>query len=149
LTIPSALTLIVHVFTDRGEQARALGVFGGTAAFGNIIGVIIGAIFVQYASWRWVFWFVAIVSLPIAAVCFFLIPRVTATEVRSDRFKSLDVPGVSILTAALLLFIFAVTSSAENGWGSAIVLAPLLISLALAGGFFFWETIVPENRAAM
>ncbi len=68
-----------------------------------MLGLIIGAIFVQFASWSWVFWFVALVCMPIAAVCVVLIPK---QEPRMDdiaarggaRWKSLDIIGVSILT---------------------------------------------------
>ena len=101
LTIPSALTLLVNVFPEPTEQARAIGVFGGCGAIGNgerssspfvhcrgtqradydatgagtALGLIIGAVFVQYASWSWVFWFVALVCMPIASLCVFLIPK--------------------------------------------------------------------------
>lgn len=120
LTIPSALTLLVNVFTQPLEQARALGVFGGCGAIGNgtsitlyryiiitdssllVLGLIIGAIFVEFASWHWVFWFVAIVALPIASICIFLVPtpkRIPSPlETRASRIESLDLPGVSVLT---------------------------------------------------
>ena len=131
MTIPSALTLLVNVFPEPTEQARAIGVFGGCGAVGNgeksyfcsrlrtsradhercagstVLGLIIGAIFVQYASWSWVFWFVALVCMPIAALCVFLIPkqepRLDDIAARGEpRWKSLDIIGVSILTGALV-----------------------------------------------
>jgi MFS family permease len=149
LTIPSSLSLIVHIFPEPSEQARALNVFGGAGAIGNILGLLIGAFFVQWASWRWVFWFVGIIAIPIAINCLFLIPQVSAKEVRQDRLKSLDLPGVSILTSGIVLFIFAVTSSSSSGWGSARVIAPLIISVFIVVAFLFWERAIPENRAAM
>ena len=68
-----------------------------------MLGLIIGAIFIQYASWSWVFWFVALVALPISAICIHLIPaqepRLEDVAGRKDaRWKSLDLGGVSILT---------------------------------------------------
>ncbi|TBU44577.1 MFS general substrate transporter [Dichomitus squalens] len=154
MTIPSALTLLVNVFTEPAEQARAIGVFGGCGAVGNVLGLIIGAIFVQFASWSWVFWFVALVCMPIAMLCIFLIPK---QEPRLDdpaihtgaRWKSLDITGVSILTIALILFIFGVTSGTTSGWGSPAVLVPLIISVFLVGGFFYFETTIPADRAAI
>ncbi|KAI0667392.1 MFS general substrate transporter [Trametes maxima] len=153
MTIPSALTLLVNVFTEPTEQARAIGVFGGCGAIGNVLGLIIGAIFVQYASWNWVFWFVALVALPIAALCVFLIPAQEPLDDvvgrREARWKSLDMIGVSILTAALVLFIFAITSGTTSGWGSAGVLAPLVISVVMVVAFFYYETTIPADKAAI
>ncbi|KAI0741438.1 major facilitator superfamily domain-containing protein [Daedaleopsis nitida] len=154
LTIPSALTLLVHVFTEPAEQARAIGVFGGCGAIGIVLGLIVGAIFVQFTSWSWVLWFVAIVSIPTAIACIWIIPHQEPREKDSSgrhgaRWKSLDLIGVSILTVALILFILAVTSGAGSGWGSAAVLAPLIISVFMIAGFFYYETAIPSDRAAI
>ncbi|KAJ3477572.1 hypothetical protein NLI96_g10372 [Meripilus lineatus] len=147
LTIPSALNLLVNIFPEPAEQARTIGIFGGSGAVGN------SSLFVQYANWSWVFWFVAIVALPISAVCIFLIPpRAKIEETRDPRtakWKSLDISGVSILTIAVILFIFSVTSGSSSGWATARVLAPLIISIVLTGGFFYYETKIPASRAAV
>lgn len=50
---------------------------------------------------------------------------------------------------ALILFIFAVTSGTTSGWGSAAVLAPLIVALFLVAGFFYFETTIPVERAAI
>ena len=66
-----------------------------------VLGLIIGAIFVQYANWSWVFWFVALVALPISAVCCFLVPsphRVVDDLPTKGRWRTLDLGGVSVLT---------------------------------------------------
>ncbi|OBZ72813.1 putative MFS-type transporter EfpA [Grifola frondosa] len=153
MTIPSALTLLVNVFSEPTEQARAIGVFGGCGAIGNVLGLIIGAIFVEFASWSWVFWFVALVAVPIAGICILLIPaqepRLGDVSLRGAKWKSLDIVGVSILTAALILFIFAVTSGSAAGWASAMVLAPLIVSIIVVVAFFYYETIIPVEKAAV
>lgn len=97
LTIPSALSLIVQQFPDQTQQARAISLFGSAGAVGNILGVIIGALLVEYTSWRWIFWLVAIVGVGIAAVCLFLIPTVPR-PVR-ERKVHFDSAGVSVLTS--------------------------------------------------
>lgn len=101
LTIPSALTLLVRLFPEPAEQARAIGVFGGCGAVGNILGLFVGAFFVQWASWRWVFWFVSIVAGPIGLLSAWLVPPQRHTDQGKTfgaRFRSLDIGGVSILT---------------------------------------------------
>ncbi|KAA1467133.1 MFS general substrate transporter [Dentipellis sp. KUC8613] len=153
LTIPSALALIVAVFPEPLEQSRAIGAFGGCAAIGNVLGFIIGGIFSQFASWHWVFWFVTLISLPVAGLCLLLIPDQPRRPIddlpRWTRFKRLDIVGVGILTAALILFIFAVISGSTNGWATVIVLVPLFISVAMLVCFFFYETRIPIERAAI
>lgn len=152
-TIPSALTLLVNVFPEPDEQALAIGIFGGTGAVANILGLIIGAIFVQFASWRWVFWFATLIALPVAGLCAWLVPAQVQTEDRnqpaSEKLRRLDILGVSILTVALILFIFAITSASTAGWSSAMVIAPLVISVLGVVSFFVYETRIPEEYAAM
>ncbi|KII83762.1 hypothetical protein PLICRDRAFT_119051 [Plicaturopsis crispa FD-325 SS-3] len=154
MTIPSALALLVSVFPDHHEQARAISIFGGSGAVGNVLGLFLGAIFVQYASWHWVFWFLALATAPIAVICFYLVPAPQQNDIADGeqgwaKFKSLDLVGVSILTAALVLFIYAVTSASAAGWVSAMVLAPLIVSIIMIVAFFYWETLVPSDKAAV
>ena len=67
-----------------------------------VLGLIIGAIFIEFANWSWVFWFVALVAIPIAGICTFLIPPQLKREVEDQhqvaKWKSLDLVGISILT---------------------------------------------------
>ena len=148
ITIPSALTLIVHLFPQPAEQARAIGIFGSVAALANVSGLIIGALLVQYASWSWIFWLNTILAIPIATACLFLIP---SPEHVDDPLKAkrVDVIGVSMLTSAFILFIFALTSGSTDGWSSAVVLAPLIVSVLLIAAFLYYETRIPEDSAAL
>jgi len=146
LTIPSALSLIVHFFPNPSHQAIAIALFGSAGAIGNVCGVLIGAALVQYAGWEWIFWFVAIVGIGIAAICLFLIPNAKRDRAKKVKF---DVFGVSILTVAVILFIFAVTSGSTKGWGTAYILAPLIISLAITVVFFWWEAYSHPDDAVL
>jgi MFS family permease len=169
-TVPSALTLLVNVFSEPDEQALAIGVFGeplptvSVLQFTSlnisaepphcpVLGLIIGAIFVQYASWRWVFWFVTLIALPVAGLCAWLVPPQVLTENRiqpsKEKIRRLDIFGVSLLTVALILFIFAITSGSTAGWKSVMVLAPLIISVLMVAAFFVHEIRIPERYAAM
>ncbi|KAJ8592754.1 MFS general substrate transporter [Rhizopogon salebrosus TDB-379] len=154
MTIPSALSLILNTFPDPLQQARAIGMFGGSAGVASIFGLLFGAMLVEWASYHWVFWFAAIVALPVATACVFIIPPQIAKttdrlEPGASKWKNLDLVGVSILTVALILFIFAVTSGSTDGWASAIVLVPLVISISMVIAFFYWETLLPADRAAI
>src|SRR5437879_6326818 len=120
MTIPSALTLLVNVFPDPLQQAWAIGLFGGCGAIAVgekspylifmtslmlplVFGLLIGAIFIEWASYHWVFWFVAIVAIAVALLgWFFIPPQVAETPDRLEheaaKWNSLDLVGVSILT---------------------------------------------------
>jgi hypothetical protein len=113
-TIPSALSMIIRIFPDPKEQAMAISIFGATGAIGNgtnfsldscsfsvaqsnqrfiVIGLLLGAVFTQFASWHWIFWFIACVTLPVAIFCVFYIPNMP----RQGKRNSLDIVGVSLL----------------------------------------------------
>ncbi|KXN81896.1 hypothetical protein AN958_03546 [Leucoagaricus sp. SymC.cos] len=153
LTVPSALHLIIHMFPNPASQSKAIAAFGASAALGNVIGLIIGALIVSYASWPWVFYLFSILGFMLAIVVFVLAPsphrpHVSALE-KALRFKRLDLLGVSMLTSGLVLFIFGVTSGSVDGWGSAICLAPLIVSIFLVAAFFVYESRLDEHYAAL
>ena len=121
MTIPSALTLLVNIFPDPREQAQAIGAFGGSGGVGNgtpsgpscitylltlrlVLGLLIGAIFVKLASWRWIFWFIAIIAFPIAIFSAVFVPPQTRPVDASgqptllQKLNSLDLGGITLLT---------------------------------------------------
>lgn len=152
MTIPSALSMLVRIFPKPNEQARAISVFGGFAAMGNVLGLVIGALFVQYTLWRWIFWSVAIGATLAGSLIAILAPPISVKEAigpRASKLRRLDLPGVSVLTTALILLIFGVTSSTASGWGSVTVLTPFTISIGVFIAFFFWEARLPTERAAI
>ncbi|KAG8820920.1 hypothetical protein FRC17_009983 [Serendipita sp. 399] len=146
LTIPSALSMIIQLFPNPSSQARAISLFGSAGAIGNIMGMLGGAVLVQYAGWEWVYFFVAIIGCGIGIVCFFLIPKASRDKSKKVNF---DVAGVTILTVSVILFIFAVISGSTEGWGTAYVLCPLVISIAIFAAFLWWEARLPPDDAVM
>ncbi|THH08639.1 hypothetical protein EW145_g2573 [Phellinidium pouzarii] len=153
LTIPSALNLIVRVFPDPLEQSRAVATFGGSGSIGNILGLFIGAIIVQYASWPWIFWFTALLATPAAIVAVFIIPgdndKDFPLKPKASNMKGLDLIGVSLLTVSLILFIYSITTGSSGKWATAGVLVPLILAVILFVGFFYYETKIPEESAAL
>ncbi|KNZ71653.1 hypothetical protein J132_07871 [Termitomyces sp. J132] len=156
LTVPSALYLIIHLFPNPAQQSKAVALFAASAALGNVIGLIIGALIVSFSSWPWVFYTFAIIG----AVLFFVVailspsPRSAYRAHHSvlneaRRFRSLDLFGVFLMTSGLVLFIFGVTTGSVNGWDTAQCLTPLIISVFLITGFFVWEARLSEDMAAI
>ncbi|KAL1940391.1 hypothetical protein VTO73DRAFT_8963 [Trametes versicolor] len=157
LSIPSSLALIVRLFPEPQAQSVAIALFGGVGALGNVFGTMIAAVFIQFADYRWIFFFSSMLGIPAALVCLILVPAPRSDQrddgapmsSRLHKLKMLDLAGVSILTVALILFIFAITSGSDDGWSSARVLVPLIISIFMLVAFFFWEAWIPADNAAV
>ncbi|KAG6859945.1 hypothetical protein C0995_001479 [Termitomyces sp. Mi166 len=137
LTVPSAITMIVLLFPNRVEQDR----FG---AVGNMGGLVIGGIISERIGWRWCFWVMALTILPICVATFFLSPSPASTRSRSDVYKNMDWIGLFLMTASVLLLVFAVTEGNIKGWTSKEVLPPLIISVIFLPAFYYVERIVKE-----
>ncbi|KAF8995169.1 major facilitator superfamily domain-containing protein [Cyathus striatus] len=142
MNIPSAMALINMNITDPNERSRAYAIFGGVGAIGNVCGLVIGGVLTAQASWRWVFYLLAIAVTPLAAISWFILPPHKKPELETPR--SIDWAGVSSLTAGLILFVFALTEGSAAGWGSARVIATLVLSVVLLGAFGVIERIVKD-----
>ncbi|KZO93084.1 MFS general substrate transporter [Calocera viscosa TUFC12733] len=163
LTIPSSLSLLVWTFPNEKTQSQAISIFSGMTAIGIVLGLLVGAVFTSEVSWKWCFWFITCIGVPTVVASIFLIPggardeaideQQDPTSVNHGNKKTskggVDFIGVSLLTSAMILFVFGLTSGPGTGWGAAQVWAPVVLSLVLLAGFLFWETRIPERDAAL
>ena len=133
-----ALSLIVTLFTEPAERAKAMGVFGFVAAGGGTIGVLLGGILTDTLSWHWIF----LVNLPIGIAVFALALVVLPGGQGQTAEGRLDVAGAVTVTASLLLAVYAIVNGHEVGWGSARTLGLLGASAALLGLFLWIEARV-------
>ncbi|KAI0072730.1 MFS general substrate transporter [Panus rudis PR-1116 ss-1] len=145
MTIPSATLMLTKAFPTPTAKGIALTLFAAAGTLGICLAFVAGGAIVQFATWRWVIWVIAIISIPLSALSLLLIPH-TELDSRARR-QRLDFPGVFLLTAAIILLIFALSQAPTVGWGTARVLAPLVTSIATLGVFFFWQTRLPEDTA--
>ena len=97
LMAPAALSLLTVTFTEEKERARAFGVYGAIAGGGTAIGLIMGGVLTEYASWRWTL----LVNVPIAVVAAFFASRVL-TESKAAGNAKYDIPGALTSTAGLV-----------------------------------------------
>jgi EmrB/QacA subfamily drug resistance transporter len=130
-----ALSLIMTLFTEPGERAKAMGVFGFVAAGGGTIGVLLGGVLTDVLSWHWIFLVNIPVGIAVYALCTVLLPpsRGQAGEGR------LDVAGAVTVTLALMLAVYAIVNGNEKGWTSAQTLGLLVGSVVLLGAFLVIE----------
>src|ERR1700744_5162195 len=127
-----ALSLMMTLFTEPAERAKAMGVFGFVAAGGGSVGVLLGGILTDLLSWHWIF----LVNVPIGiAVCALSLAYLPPAENRAAA-RHLDVAGAVTVTVALMLAVYAIVNGNEAGWGSAQTLG-LLVAGAAFGALFF------------
>jgi EmrB/QacA subfamily drug resistance transporter len=132
---PAALSLISVTFTDSKERAKAFGVYGGLSAGGAAIGLILGGLLTEYASWRWCLG----VNVPIALIAFVLAVS-NVKESRATGDTRYDVPGAVTVTLGLVSFVYAITKAGQIGWGKSETLTFFGIAIALLVTFFVIES---------
>jgi EmrB/QacA subfamily drug resistance transporter len=129
------LAIIATEFHDSHERARAMSAYIFVAVGGGSIGLLAGGILTQALNWHWIFF----INLPIGAVALVLGALLVPENKGLGVGQGIDVLGSLLITAGLMLGIYAVVKSSENGWGSARTLVPLAGGLALIGGFLVLE----------
>ena len=131
-----SLSLIMNLFSEPAERARAMGVYGFVCAGGGSVGVLLGGVLTSALSWHWIF----LVNLPIGAavfgLCMLLLPggRAAGGEAR------LDLAGAVSVTLSLMLAVYAVVNGNEAGWTSAHTIGLLAASAALLATFLAVES---------
>ncbi|MGV3492746.1 MAG: MFS transporter [Ramlibacter sp.] len=133
------LSLIMNMFTDLAERARAMGVYGFVCAGGGSVGVLLGGVLTTLLDWRWIF----LVNLPIGAVVALLCRSLVAPGQR-DISRTLDWAGATLVTASLLLAVYAVVDANAAGWGSMRTLGLLAAAVVLLGAFVLVESRVAQ-----
>ena len=132
LTSAVILGMIVTMFTDPHEQARAIGVFAFVASAGAAVGLLAGGILTQFLNWHWIFF----VNLPIGAVTAIAALRVIKPDRGSGLRAGADVPGALMITGAMMLAVFTIVGpAAQQGWLAVRTLTLGACALVLFGGF--------------
>ncbi|MGZ4203289.1 MAG: MFS transporter [Thermoleophilaceae bacterium] len=135
LVSPAALSLVTTIFSEGAERNRALGVWGAVAGSGGAAGVLLGGILTKWAGWEWVLF----VNVPIGIAAAAVAPRILP-ESRQEGRSAFDIPGAVLVTAGLVLFVYAIVEAPRYGWGSLHTLGLGALALALIGAFLAWES---------
>jgi EmrB/QacA subfamily drug resistance transporter len=134
LLAPAALSLITVTFTEVKERATAFGVYGAISGGGAAIGLILGGVLTEFASWRWCL----LVNVPIAIVtALAAIPVVR--ESRAHGNTSYDIPGALTITLGLVSLVYGFSKAEQDGWASSTTVTFLLIAVALLVSFVVIE----------
>jgi EmrB/QacA subfamily drug resistance transporter len=138
LMAPAALSLITVTFTESKERAKAFAVYGAVSGGGGAVGLILGGVLTEYASWRWTL----LVNTPIA-----LIAAVAAIafvqESRTEGKPRYDAPGVITSALGLVALVYGFTKASESGWTASSTISLLAAAVVLLTAF-----VVIENHTA-
>jgi len=134
-----ALSLITNMFTDTGERAKAIGLYGFIASAGGTLGILLGGLITSFLSWHWVF----LVNIPYGALVFVLCLRLLPhTHADARAPGRLDLAGAATLTAALMLAVYSIINGSDVGWFSRESLATFAGVLFLLALFICIESRV-------
>ena len=132
------LSLVVTLFTEPLERAKAMGVSGFVASGGGALGVLLGGVLTDLLNWHWIF----LVNVPIGLAVCALVLRLVPDGRLATGTRRLDVAGAVTITASLLLAVEAVVDGNQAGWTSLRTLGLLSASALLFATF-----VAVENRA--
>ncbi len=135
------LGMIVTMFPEPAEQAKAIGVYGFVASAGGSVGLLAGGVLTQAIDWHWIFF----INVPIGIATGFAAVRLLQESSMPGAGKGADLPGAALIVAALMLGVYTIVSpAAEKGWGSGTTLAFAAGSLVLLALFVWREAVARE-----
>jgi EmrB/QacA subfamily drug resistance transporter len=140
---PTALALISTTFPEGKQRNSAMGVYAAMSGSGAAIGLLLGGLLTQYASWRWVFF----VNVPIGLLTALLAMRVLPV---GERIRGkLDLPGAITVTGGMTLLVYGLTRGPQNGWANAITVGCLIGAVVLLAAFIAIEARSPHALAPL
>jgi EmrB/QacA subfamily drug resistance transporter len=125
------LGMIVAMFPEQRERARAIGIFSFVAAAGGSIGLLAGGLITQAVTWHWIFF----VNLPIGLAALLLAARLVPGDRGIGLGEGADFSGALLGTTALMIGVYAIVGAADQGRSSSQTLGIGAVSLALLAGF--------------
>jgi EmrB/QacA subfamily drug resistance transporter len=139
LFAPAGLSLLMTTFPEGHGRSRAIAFWGAASGSGGAAGVLLGGVLTSYLSWPWIFF----INVPVGLAVIAFVPRYLAEARRLDAARHFDVAGAVTVTSSLMLFVYALTSASQHGWGSGATSVALAASAALLTLF-----VGIERRAA-
>ena len=125
LTSAVILGIVVTMFTDPRERAKAIGIYGSVASAGGALGLLAGGALTQAISWHWIF----LVNVPIGVVACILARRLVIEDAGIGWNRGADLRSAALITGALVLGVFTVLGAQAHGW-----LSPRTVG-GIAGAF--------------
>ncbi len=133
LTSAVVLGMIVTMFPEPADQAKAIGVYGFVASAGGSIGLLAGGVLTQAISWHWIFF----INLPVGIATALLTRRMVEPHEGIGIGEGADVLGAVLITGGLMLGTYNILQVSEVGWGATQTMVLGAISLAMGAAFIY------------
>jgi EmrB/QacA subfamily drug resistance transporter len=130
------LGMIVTMFPEPREQAKAIGVYGFVASAGGSIGLLAGGVLTDLISWHWIFF----INIPVGIATAYFALRLVDGDEGLGFEQGADIPGAVLLTSGVMLAVYAILGVSEDGWVSGRVLGLGAVGLALVAAFVFRQS---------
>jgi EmrB/QacA subfamily drug resistance transporter len=141
MTAAVILGMIVTMFPEPREQAKAIGVYAFVASAGGAVGLLAGGVLTQAINWHWIFF----VNVPIGIVTAMLVVRLLDRDEGIGLGHGADIPGAVLITSALMLGVYTIVDpAATDGWGAARTLELGAGALVLLAAFLAREATAPK-----
>jgi EmrB/QacA subfamily drug resistance transporter len=134
MVFPATLSLISNVFTERGQRALAIGLWGAVTGAAIALGPIAGGWLLELFDWRSIFF----AMTPIAAVAGVLVSGYVPTS-RDPHAPRTDRGGFALSSATIALLVYTIIEAPDHGWGSMRTLGSFALAAVLAAAFVGWE----------
>lgn len=125
------LGMIVTMFPEPAEQAKAIGVYGFVASAGGSIGLLAGGALTQAISWHWIF----LINLPIGIATAYGALRLVEGRKGIGLEAGADIPGAALITASLMIGVYTILGISEHGWAATQTIVLSIVSWALLAAF--------------
>jgi EmrB/QacA subfamily drug resistance transporter len=137
IVAPATLAIINDAFAaDGAERNKAFGIWGAVAGSGAAAGVLLGGVLTEYLGWEWIFF----VNVPIGAAIILLAPRLIHEGRVEGVKREVDPLAAVLVTAGLVIFVYAMSEAPDAGWLSAQTILLTLAAVVLVALFFVKET---------
>lgn len=137
LLAPAALSLLTVTFTERSERAKAFGIFSALSGAGAAVGLLLGGMLTEWASWRWVLF----VNLVFAGFALTGAVLLLAKHAVTERPK-LDIPGIVVVSTALFVIVYGFSHVESTSWTDSVTLGCLISGVLLLAVFVWLEARV-------
>src|SRR5690242_10036824 len=125
------LAMIVTMFPEPREQAKAIGVYGFVASAGSSIGLLLGGVLTQAISWHWIFF----INVPVGIATIILARRYVEDKPGIGFGEGADYFGAAVLTVGVMVGVYGILGVTDHGWIAAQTLGLIGVSVLLVGGF--------------
>ncbi len=134
IVAPTVLSLLTETFAEGASRNRAFGIYGAIGGAGGSLGLLLGGILTDLASWRWVFFINIIIGIAVLVI----IPRAFAASRR--RTGNLDLAGGLTVTLGMMSLVYGLSRAGNNTFSDRLVIVFLVLAAILFAAFVIIET---------